>query len=391
MSEADGTLILRGDVVLPDRVLEGGLVVIDGATIQEVAEGDAYTPTHDYGQRLICPGLIDLHIHGIAGADAMDATEDSLGRIARRCLAHGVTGFLPTTVTASLDDTAHVVETIRRFMERQRRGEAGGTRVLGIHLEGPWIASAYKGAQNGDFIVAPDTDAAARLLDLAGGSVRIVTLAPELPGAAEVIALLRAHGVAVSIGHTGATYEQATRAVALGATHVTHAFNAMTPLHHRAPGVVTAALLDERLYVELIADGFHVHPAAMRLLARAKGRDRLMLITDAMVAAEMPDGDYALGGLPVSVRGGAARLASGTLAGSTLTLDRAVRNMVTYCGVSLPDAMAMAASTPAEAIGLGARKGRIEPGHDADLVVFERDLQGVHKAMIGGSWQSLPA
>jgi N-acetylglucosamine-6-phosphate deacetylase len=303
--------------------------------------------------------------------------------MARRFAAHGVTGFLPTTMTQSLDVTTRAIREVRRYMERQEEQEEGdqepepAARILGLHLEGPWISREFKGAQNERFIVPPTEGSIAAILAEGNGAIKIVTLAPELPGAEQAMQTLRGQGTSISIGHTGATYEQALHAVDLGATHVTHCFNAMTGLHHRRPGVAGAALLCDRLLAELIADGIHVHPDVMRLLIRVKGRERVMLITDSMSATELSDGSYALGGQAVYVRGGRASLQDGTLAGSTLTLDRAVRNVVHLCGVPLHDAVYMASAVPAQAIGLGHRKGQIRPGYDADFTILGTDLQPV--------------
>ncbi|GGJ05264.1 N-acetylglucosamine-6-phosphate deacetylase [Alicyclobacillus cellulosilyticus] len=367
--------VLQGDVITPDGVMEDGLVVIEDGVIQEVAPAGAYAPTDVFADSYLAPGFIDLHIHGMAGADVMDGSVASLERIAKRLWAHGVTGFLPTTVTHSLEVTKRALAAVCAYMEQQTANPVGQARVLGVHLEGPWIHPKAKGAQNEAYIRLPDVRVAAEVLAAAGGQVRIVSMAPEVDGALPVIRWLVEQGVTVSIAHTTATYEQAEAAIAAGAAHVTHCFNAMTGLHHRQPGVVGAALLADGVYAELIADGFHVHPAAMQLLIRVKGRDGVMLVSDAIMAADMPDGEYQLGDLPVTVRDGRATLADGTLAGSTLTLDQAVRNLVARCGVPLWDAVYMAATTPARAIGLGHCKGRIAPGYDADLVVLDRGLR----------------
>src|SRR5919204_2119298 len=344
--------ILRGNVILPDRVLPNGLVAIENGIIQSVSEaGAGRQPTKDLGELYIAPGFIDVHTHGIAGADTMDGSQESLSLMARRFAAHGVTGFLATTMTQSLDVTTRAIRAVRRYMERQEEEDQDhepAARVLGIHLEGPWISRDFKGAQNERFIVPPTEESVANILAEGKGAVKVVTLAPELPGAEQAMQTLRGQGICISIGHTGATYEQALRAVELGATHVTHCFNGMTGLHHRRPGVAGAALLCNRLLAELIADGIHVHPDVMRLVIQLKGRERVTLITDSMSATELSDGIYALGGQEVYVRAGRASLGDGTLAGSTLTLDQAVRNVVHLCGV---------------------------PVHDADVTILNTDLQ----------------
>lgn len=376
--------VLRGNVVLPDGVREGGVVVVEDGVIAAVAGDDApYTGADDLGAGYIAPGLVDLHTHGIAGADTMDATSASLSLMARRYAAHGVTSFLPTTMTQSAENTLAAIQAVRAYMAAQDAGEMPGARAVGLHLEGPWLSREYKGAQNELYMTPPDAASVERYLDAGADALIKVSLAPELPGAGAAITELRRHGIYVSIAHTAATYDDVKRAVELGATHVTHCFNAMSPLHHRQPGVAGAALLHDDLYAELIADGVHVHPAVMRLLVRVKGRERVMLITDSMSATELSDGDYALGGQAVHVREGQARLESGSLAGSTLTLDRAVRNMVDLCGVPLHDAVYMATTVPSAAIGLGGRKGQLRAGYDADLALFDTNMQPIRTLIAG--------
>ncbi len=376
--------VLRGNIVLPDGVLAGGTVVVEDGVIAAVAGDDAsYAVTDNLGTCYLAPGLVDLHTHGIAGADTMDATAAAHALMARRYAAHGVTAYLATTMTQSMENTLAAIDAACAFMAAQHAGEESGARVLGLHLEGPWLSREYKGAQNELYLTAPDPAKVQRVVAEGGEAIVVVSLAPELPGADAAIAELRRRGIYVSLAHTAASYDDIGRAVELGATHVTHCFNGMSPLHHRAPGTVGAALLHDELYAELIADGVHVHPAAMRLLLRVKGRGRVMLVTDSMAATELSDGVYDLGGQPVYVRQGQARLEAGSLAGSTLTLDRAVRNMVALCGVPLHDALYMAAAVPATAIGLGGRKGQIHAGYDADLAVLDADLQPVRTLVAG--------
>lgn len=381
-----GRQVWRGRVVTPDGVLEGGVVVAEDGIIQAVSADGRYRPTLDVGRSYIVPGFIDVHIHGLAGADAMRADQGDVARMAVKLARHGVTGFLPTTVSAQMDRTLAVVRAIRAYAsDGQLRADRQRAKVLGIHLEGPWISKEAKGAHDERHIQPPQWSAVQRLLDAGGGWVRIVSLAPEQPGADEVIRGLAERGVAASIAHTAATYDQAERAIRLGACQVTHCFNAMTGLHHRRPGALTAVLLHDSVRAELIADGVHVHPAAIRLLVRVKGRHRVMLVSDAIAAAGLADGEYSLGELPVRVQGGQARLLDGTLAGSTLTLDQAVRYLVQVCAIPLVDAVCMASTTPAEAIGWGHRKGQIRPGFDADLVVLNEALQPVRTEVAVGA------
>lgn len=367
--------VLEGTLVLPDRLVPGGQVVIENGLLSEIAvAARRYRPTHHYADAYIVPGLIDVHVHGIAGADVMDGSEQSVDLMAQRFARHGVTGFLATTVTQSLDLTRAAISGVLASMENPA---LAGARILGIHLEGPFLNSEFKGMQNEGFILPPDEDIARELVRHAQGQVTRVSLAPEMPGADRVIRLLRDEGVYVSIAHTGATYEDVLMALQLGATHVTHCFNAMSGFHHRRPGVAGAAMLCDDMYAELIADGIHVHPAAMRLLIRVKGRERVMLVTDSMSAADMPDGQYQFGGHRVTVLDGVARLGDGTLASSTLTMEAGVRNLIRLCQVSLVDAVFMASTTPAAAMGLGERKGKLAAGIDADLAILDDELRPV--------------
>ncbi|MGQ7279012.1 N-acetylglucosamine-6-phosphate deacetylase [Brevibacillus thermoruber] len=375
---------LRGTVVTGGTCLEDGLVVVDGGTIAYAGAAAGYAgPLPERVEMVkdgwICPGFVDIHMHGIAGCDTMDGTPESLQTISRALARFGVTSFLATTMTASY---AELEKAIRNIAEVSRAGTEGAA-VAGIHLEGPWINPRYKGAQNEAHIVAPKLAEVRRLYELAGGLLKVVTIAPEQPEALEAIRWLKEQGVIVSAGHTGATFAQAQHAVECGVQHFTHCFNAMTGLHHREPGVVGAAMVHEQLSTELIADGEHVHPAVMRILYRLKSAGRLALVSDSMRAAALGDGVYDLGGQEVHVRGTQAKLANGTLAGSILTLNRAVQNMVTLCGVPLPEAVAMASQTPAEIVGLGGQKGRLEAGYDADITVLNPSY-GVEATYVAG-------
>ena len=363
---------LRGQVVANGDVIQDGLVVIEGATIRFAGSADQYKG--ELPKRVIavtegwiCPGFMDIHMHGIDGFDTMDGTPESLRAISAALARYGVTSFLATTMTAAYDQ---VEQSLQNIVELSGKG-LPGAQAAGIHLEGPWINPRYKGAQKEEHIATPYLQDVRRLYELADGLLKVVTIAPEQPGALEAIAWLKERGVIVSCGHTGANFELATRAVDAGICHFTHCFNAMTGLHHREPGVVGAAMYHEQLSTELIADGIHVHPAVMRILYRVKTAERLALISDSMRAAGLGAGTYDLGGQEVHVQNGEAKLADGTLAGSVLTLNRAVGNMVRLSGVSLADAVRMASQTPAEILGLGNQKGRLAAGWDADLTVLD--------------------
>jgi N-acetylglucosamine-6-phosphate deacetylase len=336
----------------------------------------------------VAPGFIDLHVHG-GGGDQVGPDPDAVAGVARFHARHGTTALLPTTVPAPTDD---LLETVRAVAAVSHRADAGGAQVLGCHLEGPFVSPERPGALDVRHLRAPDRGLLDALLDAGAGAVRAIVIAPELPGALELISAAAADGVIAAVGHTDATYADAVAAFERGARAATHLFNAMRPLHHREPGVIGAALTAPRVIAELVADGVHVHPATLRLAHAAKRAARLTLVTDAMQAAGLPDGEYALGDQRIAVRDGEARTASGSLAGSTLTMDRAVRVAVEEALIPLPDALAMASTTPAELLGLGRVKGRIVPDADADVVVLDEGLHAV-ATMVAGRWAhtSLPA
>ncbi|NTU33086.1 N-acetylglucosamine-6-phosphate deacetylase [Brevibacillus sp. HB1.1] len=366
---------LKGNLVADGQELHNGLVVVGNGKITYVGKADEYgkaLPNHVVivEDGWICPGFVDMHMHGIDGYDTMDGTPKSLQAISTALARHGVTSFLATTMTAPYDQLEQVLVNIA---QNSREG-LPGAQAIGIHLEGPWINPRYKGAQKEENIAIPKLDAVQKLYGLSEGLIKVVTIAPEQPEALEAIAWLKERDVIVSAGHTGATFAQATEAVDAGVRHFTHCFNAMTGLHHREPGVVGAAMYHEQLSTELIADGIHVHPAVMKILYRVKTAERLALVSDSMRAAAMGEGTYDLGGQEVHVHDNQAKLADGTLAGSILTLNRAVGNMVKLSGVALPEAVEMASHTPASILGFGDRKGRLAAGYDADIIVLNEQF-----------------
>jgi N-acetylglucosamine-6-phosphate deacetylase len=309
---------------------------------------------------LLAPGFVDLQVNGAFGSDVgVDA--GALEAISRALPRTGVTAYLPTAISWPPDRYAGLFEAI------ERAGAAPGARILGAHLEGPFLAPSRRGAHDPANLRPVDLDLLRELLG--SGRARVVTLAPELPGALEAIELIAAAGSVASAGHTDATHAEVMRAADAGLTLGTHLFNAMSPLHHREPGAVGALLSDPRLRTGIIADGVHVVPVAVRIAYAAKGADGLALVTDAMQAAGMPDGSYALGGRPVRVRDGVARLDDGTLAGATVTMDEALRRAAGFLGVGLDAVIPMATRTPARVLGLDG-SGEIAPGAPADLVVL---------------------
>ena len=359
---------------------EGGLL---GPWLQENARLE--TPFLDGSGCILLPGFIDVHIHGSGGADVMDATPESLETISRFLVQHGVTGFYATTVTASHAATLAAVENVARFVGLAQSGnveeQQTGARILGVHLEGPYISPEFPGAQNPAFIRPPSVVEFEEFL--AAGPVRMITLAPETPGAEALVEVALAAGVRVVLGHTAATFDQASAAIDAGVSQATHTYNAMTGLHHRLPGTVGAILSDDRIYAQLIADGIHVHPAAMRILGRCKGPTRTLLISDAIRAAGMPPGRYEMGRLPVIVKDGACRLEDGTLAGSVLTLDVALRNFMAAAGWSLVQAWPLTSLSQAQAMGINSEVGRIRTGARADLTLLDAEAQVV-ATVVGG-------
>jgi N-acetylglucosamine-6-phosphate deacetylase len=373
------TVLAHARVVTPGGVLDDGWVSIADGRIAAIGAGDppaeAGTATDLAGAWLL-PGFIDLHVHGGGGHDASASPDDLAAAVAFH-RSHGTTRTLVSLVTAPLDALA---EQLGWVADLAAAGPTSNGHVVGAHLEGPFLSHARCGAQNPAHLLAPDRRAFAGLAEAARGHLRSVTLAPELPGALELVEDVLGAGAVAAIGHTDAGYDQARAAIDAGATLATHLFNGMRPLHHRDPGVIGAALLAE-LACELINDGVHVHPAITTLLARVP--ERLVLITDAIDAAGVGDGDYVLGGQPVAVRAGQARLASGSLAGSTLTMDAALRRAVRDSGLSMVAASAAASGNPARVLGIDDRCGSIARGRDADLVVLDDDLRLV-QVIAGG-------
>ena len=362
-------------LVLDDRVAPGRLTIDDGVITAVELDGDDVAADAPY----IAPGFVDVHVHGWGGYDAMgDAA--ALDGMARALLRRGVTSFLPTAVTAPLDELATFADRVRAWMPS---APTDGAEPLGFNLEGPFLSSAKRGAHAEKHLRAPASASRETLARLADG-LRLLTVAPELDGATDLIGWLYGRGVAVSVGHSSAGAEQVWRAYETGARSTTHLFNAMTGVDHRSPGVVVAALLDDDAYVELIADGIHVHPAIWPLITRLKPPDRLLLVSDGLAVGGTAAGRGRIGDLDIEVKDGRATLAgTDVMAGSVIALDSAVRN-VASAGVSLPDAIAAATRNPLELLGIGDR-GRLAAGQRADLVELDEDLS-VLRVMRSGSW-----
>jgi N-acetylglucosamine-6-phosphate deacetylase len=372
-------LLHAARVITPTaEILDAGILIRDGVieaigTRQDMRLPSGAAEISASGQTAI-PGFIDVHIHGAGGHDVMEGTEQAMSTVAGTLARHGTTSFLATTVTASPDDTCRSVEGIARYIIQQFGALQPKAEVLGIHYEGPFINKVRRGVHPAEWVQLPSADLLQRFLRAAAGNARILTIAPELLGAVPCIKEARAAGVLVAMGHTDATYEQARAGIALGVQHAVHVYNAMRPFSHRDSGVIGAVLTSSEVTAELIADGVHVEEAAMRILLQAKGAGRVILISDGLSATGMPDGKYMLGKFEVTVSGGVCRNSEGKLAGSTLTLDRALRNVVAL-GIPLQDAVRMLTANPAKLLGIEFKKGALRTGADADIVLLDENLQ----------------
>ena len=384
MSQPDRFRILAGQIADARGERRHVVVTVENGRIAALAPDDVSSApqTGDIVARdaLLLPGFIDIHVHGGAGRNVLEGTPDALDVIATHLAWHGVTGFLATTVTSPWEQHRAAVAAIAEAMRTDANGTQGAA-ILGCHLEGPYINPKKKGAQPEAYIRTPDTEELKRELGENLNVVRVVTLALEMPGALEMIRFLAANNTIPSIGHTDATYAEVCAGIDAGARHLTHCFNAMRQLESREPGVVGAALSHPELKAELIWDNIHVHPASCRALLAAKGPEGVILISDGIPGAGMPDGyEFTLGDLDIVCRSGAARLPDGTLAGSLLTLDTAFQNASAY---TLSQRATMSSYNAASALGLGHKKGLLAPGYDADLVLLNSD-GSVRQTLVAG-------
>jgi len=386
-------------LLTPGVAVDHPLVLVEQGHILEIsARSSRLVPAgvsvSDFGDRVMAPGYLDLHIHGSAGYDVMDDAAEALPAIEQLLARHGVTGYFPTTVTAPMDTTLRALERLAKAIETRELMNTDGTSralPLGIHLEGPFLSHARTGVHPPENLLAPTLTLFERFWQAARGRIRMMTMAPELEGAHEVIAEAARRGVCVSLGHSDADFETTERGIAAGARHATHTFNAMRPLSHRTlshrtlehggPGILGAVLTDRRVSADIIADGVHLDPAIVKLVASAKGPEQTVLITDAISATGMPDGRYRLGSFEVDVRDGKC-MANGKLAGSVLTMDRAVRNLARFAEWDLPQAVAAASQNPARAARI-ANKGVLAVGADADFVVLTPEGE-VLRTFVGG-------
>jgi N-acetylglucosamine-6-phosphate deacetylase len=349
------------------RIEDGLVESISSAEAAEIPRGHRVV---DLGDAVLVPGFIDMHIHGGAGRDVMETDSGALSTVEGLLFAHGVTTYFPTTITASVERTLAALEHLADEIERSKESvDDSRARPAGIHLEGPFISHARPGVHTCTELLPPTLEMFEQFWQASRGSIKIITIAPELDGARNVIAEASRRGVCVSMGHSDANLQEAQAGVAAGVRHATHTFNAMRPLEHRDPGIIGVALMDERLSAEIIADGVHVDPLMVKLFLRAKGDNAAVLVTDATAATGMPNGRYRLGSLEVEVKDGKC-LHDGRLAGSVLTMEKAVRNIVKFANCDLQQAVRMATLNPARAAKLPANAGMLVPGSVADIVAL---------------------
>lgn len=329
---------------------------------------------------VVVPGFIDEHVHGAAGSDAMDGTMEDLGKIANALASEGTTAFLATTMTQSPENITKALKAVKAYRELSPES---GAEILGVHLEGPFISKDFVGAQPIEYLAKPSVEVFKKYQDASGDCVRIVTLAPEVEGSTELIKYLVSQNIVASIGHTNATYVDVKKAVEVGATNLTHTYNAMKPLHHREVGTVGSGFLFDELNCECICDGIHVSGPAIQLLHKNKPADKMTLITDAMRAKHMPDGVSELGGQVVIVKNGEARLENGTLAGSVLKMNNAVKNVMKFLNLPLEEVVKLASQNPAKNLGVFDQIGSIKEGKRADFVILDKDLNVVQTVRNG--------
>ncbi|SMQ65996.1 N-acetylglucosamine-6-phosphate deacetylase [Bacillus sp. OV166] len=373
-------ILLKGvQVYSEDILIENGFIKINNGKIVEIGSMEELEKENEFeiielpGHYKAIPGLIDVHIHGVNGADTMDATKEALDIMVTALPKEGTTSFLATTMTQEGKQIENALINAGQYIEEQQ--SIGKAEILGLHLEGPFVNSKRAGAQPIQHIIDPDLALFQKWQNLTNGNIKLVTLAPERPGGLEMIRYLKSNGIIASIGHTDATFDEVDEAIDAGANHVTHLFNQMRGLHHREPGVVGAAFLRDELKAEIIVDGVHVRPEMVKLAFKQKQSEGLILITDSMRAKCLKNGKYDLGGQEVTVKNGKAILEDGTLAGSILKLGHAVKNIIAYTGCPLEDAIEMASVNPAKQLNIYDRKGSIAVGKDADIVILDEEME----------------
>lgn len=383
MSSTKLIAIEAGTVFTPVQSFSPARIIIEGAAIAEVGNADSvHVPSEarriDASQLIATPGFIDPHIHGCGGVDVMNGSYESLNAISHIVARHGTTSFLPTTMSSPPDILTTAIEKLGSIITKPY----DGARPLGIHLEGPFISVAKRGTHKAPNIRRPDVDLFEKWVRASKNTVRLLTLAPEVDGVEPLVGFAKDSGVTVAMGHSNATLEQTSAAASRGVCYAVHTFNAMREFTHREPGIVGAVLSDDRIFAEIIADGIHVNPAVIRFFGRAKGKDRVLLVTDAISATDMPDGQYILGTDIVNVVNGVCRDVEGRLAGSTLSQEIALKNFVSWTGFALQDALFGLTLNPARALSLE-KKGVLEPGADADIAILDPQFR-VMKTLVGG-------
>lgn len=366
------THIVNGTLLTPEKIIPKGPLVIKDEVINYVGYPEERTllladRVINAAGMWITPGLIDIHTHGADGHDTMDATKEAIEGFSTFLAQHGVTSFLPTTITATKHDIQAAIDNVT-----QAAADVTGAKIMGIHLEGPYLNTAHKGAQPEALIRKADPDEYKAWVD--HDLVKLMTVAPEMDGVLDLIEAGQRNGLEFAVGHSGATYEVMQEAANRGLRQATHTFNGMLGLHHRRPGTVGSVLVDDRIYAQVIADGVHLHPAIIQLIVKAKGIHKTILISDSIRAAGLADGEYDLGGQSVRVEQSIARISSGSLAGSTLTLDAAIRNIMDFTSLSFMEVLPMATSVPAEAMGWKDQVGVLRAGARADVVCFDADI-----------------
>lgn len=366
-------------IITEEGKIKGNLIIEDGLikTLGNDTTDDLVELNEDL---VVIPGFIDEHIHGAAGSDAMDGTIEDLKKIACALASEGTTGFLATTMTQSPEN---ITKALRAVKEYRESNIPDGAEILGVHLEGPFIAKEHVGAQPLEYVAEPKVETFKKYEEASGNNIRIVTLAPEVPGALDLIKYLKSRNVVASVGHTGSKYEDVRKAIKAGASNATHTYNAMKGIHHREVGTVGATFLFDELNAEIICDGIHVSAPAIKLLYKNKPHDKFTLITDAMRAKHMPDGDYELGGQPVIVKNNEARLHDGTLAGSVLKMNLAVKNVMKFLDLPLEEVVKYATINPARNLHVDDVMGSIKVGKRANLVVVDQDMN-VHMTIRDG-------
>lgn len=368
-------IIKNGTLITPFEKIEEGFLIIKAGRIAEVGLGQPREIMEaaeeiDAKGSYVLPGFIDLHIHGGGGHDVMGNSFAALNEISKTLVKEGVTSFLPTTLTAAHEGLLAATESVRKAMDRSTEG----AEILGVHLEGPYFNPQRAGGQPKEFMRPPSMQEVKEYIRASGGKIKILSLAPEMEGALDLIRFLDREGMVAAIGHSDATYEETLEAAEAGLRHATHTFNAMREFHHREPGTLGAVLTLDSISAEVIADGVHVHPASIKILIKCKGYEKVVVISDAIMGMGAPDGEYQLGGRAIIVQNGASRFKDGGIAGSAMSVGKGVKNLIRWLDLELPQIIQMATLNPARAIGEEGRKGSLEVGKDADIIICDQEL-----------------